>query len=130
MRFPLFLPLLVALTLPAQSQDGAALFAEKRCDVCHSIGPEPAARIGPHLNGVVGRTIGGLDDYGHYSATLLNARDEGRVWDRQTLLRYLKDPGHAFPGTSMAYAGLASRADAEALIDYLAGIDADGGTAR
>ncbi len=127
MRFLAFLVLLV-FTQPTLAQDGAALFASKACAVCHSIGVDPPDKLGPHLNGVVGRTIGGLKDYA-YSPALDAAREAGQVWTPERLLQYLKNPAHAFPGTSMAYAGMADRAEIDALIQYLAGFNEEGGTA-
>jgi cytochrome c2 len=127
MRLLAFSVLLV-FAQPALAQDGSALFAAKNCHVCHSIGVDPPDRIGPHLNGVVGRPVGGLKDYA-YSPALDAAREAGEVWTPELLLQYLKNPAHAFPGTSMAYAGMADRAEIDALIQYLAGFNAEGGTA-
>lgn len=129
MRFIALLLLLLPLDAPAFAQDGAALFTEKNCHVCHSIGVDPPDKLGPHLNGVVGRTIGGLKDYG-YSLALQAARAEGQVWTPERLLQYLKNPAHAFPGTSMAYAGMADRAEIDALLQYLGDFAGDGGSAR
>lgn len=99
---------------------GAALFP--RCQPCHAIGADPADRIGPHLNGVVGRPVASVPDYS-YSRTLRVAGEGGLVWDRPTLTRYLKNPRHSFPGTSMAFAGMTARADIDAMIDYLESFD-------
>lgn len=125
MRFLAFMFLSVVMVAPAPAQDGPALFTAKNCHVCHAIGVDPADQLGPHLNGVLGRPVGGLDGY-DYSPALLQARDAGMVWSRELLLRYLKRPAHAFPGTSMSYAGMAQRVEIEAMIDYLAGFSEDG----
>ncbi|UYO00720.1 MAG: cytochrome c family protein [Devosia sp.] len=124
----LFVFLWAVTAVPAQEsvERGAALFP--RCEPCHAIGPDPVDRIGPHLNGVVGRPIAGLPDYS-YSRTLRTAGDAGLVWDRATLTRYLKNPRHSFPGTSMAFAGMRVRADIDAMVDYLESFDTDGATA-
>lgn len=113
----------------ALAQDGAALFTAKACAVCHSIGIDPADKLGPHLNGVVGRQVGRLKDY-VYSPALQAARAEGQVWTPERLLKYLKDPDHAFPGTSMSYAGMADRAEIDALIQYLGTFAEDGSPSR
>jgi cytochrome c len=128
MRFLASLVLLMSVALPAQAQDGAALFTAKNCHVCHAIGVDPVDRLGPHLNGVVGRPVGGLKDFS-YSAALRTALGEGQSWTPDLLLRYLKNPRHAFPGTSMSFAGMADRAEIDALIDYLAGFAEDGSKA-
>jgi cytochrome c len=119
---------LVVATASTAAQDGAALFQQRACLVCHSIGVDPQQRIGPHLNGVVGRPIASVDGYS-YSRVMENAGNAGAVWDRQTLLRFLKNPRHTFPGTKMNYAGIKSRADIEAIIDYLDDFNLEGGSA-
>jgi cytochrome c2 len=124
-----FLALLALFATPALAQDGSALFTTKACSVCHAIGVDPPDKLGPHLNGVVGRPVGGLKDF-PYSPALVAARDEGQVWTPELLLQYLKNPRHAFPGTSMAYAGIADRAEIDALIQYLGDFAEDGGSAR
>ena len=124
MRLLVF-PVLLLLAQPALAQDGEALFTSKACSVCHAIGVDPPDKLGPHLNGVVGRTIGGLKDYA-YSLALDAAREAGQVWTPELLLQYFKNPAHAFPGTSMAYAGMADRAEIDALIQYLSGFAEDG----
>jgi cytochrome c2 len=129
MRFFALLLVIPYFTLPAFAQDGAALFTEKNCAVCHSIGIDPPDKLGPQLNGVVGRPVGGLKDYA-YSPALDAAREAGEVWTPELLLQYLKNPAHAFPGTSMAYAGMADRAEIDALIQYLGDFAEDGGSTR
>lgn len=78
--------------------------------------------------GVVGRPVAALDDY-PYSASLRRAGTAGDVWTEARLQRYLKDPDHLYPGTSMAFAGFARRVDADAMIAYLKGFAADGSPA-
>lgn len=129
MRLLAVFPVLFSFVVPTLAQDGAALFVSKACAVCHSIGLDPPDRLGPHLNGVVGRTIGGLKDF-DYSPALDAAREAGEVWTPELLLQYLKKPAHAFPGTSIGYAGLADRAEIDALILYLGDLAEDSGPAR
>jgi cytochrome c len=46
-------------------------------------------------------------------------RRSGIVWDARTLDRFLADPTHAVPGTSMGYAGVKDGKERAALIAYL-----------
>lgn len=107
----------------AAQEEGEAQF--RKCGVCHAIGPDAAHKIGPHLNGVVGAPVAIASGYS-YSQALQRAGEEGLVWDEQLLTRYLKNPRHTFPGTSMSFAGMSDRADIDAVIGYMARFDADG----
>lgn len=121
----LAVPVLLLLATPAPAQDTNALFVEAKCSVCHAIGPGAEHKIGPQLNGVVGRIVGGLKDY-NYSLALDAAREAGQVWTPELLLQYLKKPSNAFPGTKMSFAGMSDRARIDALIAYLKSIDENG----
>lgn len=130
MRLPVALGLILLMPLSGVAQeaaDGQAVF--KKCQACHTIGPDAVNKVGPQLNGVVGRPLAGLDDY-NYSQTLERAGEAGEVWTEERLGLYLKNPRHAYPGTSMSFAGLRRRADILAVIDYMASFAADGGAAR
>ncbi len=100
-----------------------------RCAPCHAIGVDAVNKVGPQLNGVVGRPVAGLDDYS-YSATLQREGAEGDVSTEKRLLRFFKSPRHFYPGTSMAFAGFVKRSDAEAMISYLKGFAPDGSAAQ
>lgn len=122
MRF-LLVSALCFMVMPVVAQDAPPAF--NKCLACHAIGEDAVNKVGPRLNGVVGRPVGSLDDYS-YSQAMLAARDSGVEWNRQTLTRFFKLPKHFLPGTSMAFAGMTQRAEIDALIDYLASFDADG----
>ncbi len=84
---------------PAQAANirGKLLFL--RCASCHDISGMPSQKIGPNLKGVVGRPSGSLPGY-QYSAAMQKAH---LVWDAATL----------------AFAGLPSETDRQAVIAYL-----------
>ncbi len=92
---------------------GKVLFL--RCASCHEIQPSGVKRIGPSLQGVVGRKAGSLPDYPYSPA--MKAAD--LVWDKATLDRWLERPGDVVPGTAMAFGGLPNAADRQAVIAYL-----------
>lgn len=109
----------------AQSQVELGEQKFPRCLPCHAIGEDAVDKVGPQLNGVLGRPIGGLNTYS-YSQTLQQANAAGMVWTPQTLTRLLKNTRHAFPGSFMTFAGMRHRADIEAIIAYLGSFAADG----
>jgi len=80
---------------------GKAVF--NKCLACHDAKRE-VNRVGPHLVGVVGRTIGGLESFqGKYSEELAVAGTAGMVWDEANLARYLRAPKEMFPGGRMMF---------------------------
>ncbi|KRA45518.1 c-type cytochrome [Devosia sp. Root635] len=123
MRFLLVLALGLVV-VPVAAQDMPPAF--KRCLPCHAIGEGATNKLGPELNGVVGRPA--ADAYGYsYSAAMLAAQVDGLEWTRQTLTQFLKRPKHLVVGTSMSFAGMTDRAEIDAIIDYLASFDSGGG---
>ncbi|MDJ0822486.1 MAG: c-type cytochrome [Paracoccaceae bacterium] len=87
----------------------------KKCKACHQVGDGAKNRTGPHLNGIVGRDIGGLDGF-KYSKTMSSM---GGVWDEATLAAFLADPRGSVKGTKMAFAGLKKEGDVAAVTEYL-----------
>jgi cytochrome c len=86
-----------------------------RCASCHDISSAPSQKTGPNLKGVVGRPSGSLPGY-QYSAAMQKAH---LVWTAPTLDKWLTNPNALVPGTAMAFAGLPSEADRQAVIAYL-----------
>ncbi|SFU22335.1 cytochrome c family protein [Mesorhizobium sp. YR577] len=83
-----------------------------RCAACHSITGEN--RIGPPLNGVIGRAAGSVTGT-RYSSAMSNAQT---VWDEQNLDRFLTAPAGFLPGTTMTVS-LPQARDRSDLIAYL-----------
>lgn len=123
MRFAVFTSLLVFAVAPVAAQDMPSGF--NKCLVCHAIGEGAAHKVGPQLNGVLGRPAASQDGYS-YSRSMQDAQADGLEWTRETLTLYLKRPRHFLPGTSMSFAGIARRAEIDQVIDYLASFDANG----
>lgn len=108
-----FLALLVlAPAAGAQEANGDRLF-RTRCASCHSLEPGQN-RIGPSLNGIIGRKAGSLED-ARYSQGL---RDLGVTWDAAQIDRFLVNPRAMVAGTTMTVA-VPNLADRAALIGYL-----------
>lgn len=94
----------------------------KVCSACHAIGPGAVNRVGPVLNGVVGRAAGSAEGY-NYSAAM---KSSGLTWDEATLTRYLTSPRDVVKGNKMAFAGLKKPEDVANVIAYLNSFNADG----
>jgi cytochrome c len=101
---------------PALVAEGEGVF--RRCSSCHQIGEGAVNRTGPHLNGIMGRGIGEIEDF-RYSNVMAEAGAEGRVWSEDEMAAFLADPRGYMRGTKMAFAGLRSEEEITALIAYL-----------
>lgn len=89
-----------------------------KCKACHMVGEGAKSRVGPVLNGVMGATIGGHDDF-KYSGVFEEAAEAGRVWDEAAMAEFLAAPKSYMKGTKMSFAGLKKREDIDAIIAYL-----------
>ena len=87
----------------------------KKCAACHSINKDGKNKIGPALYNVVGRTVGGVDDY-KYSKSLASY---GKEWTFEELNGFLLKPASYIKGTKMSYAGLRKEKDRASVIKYL-----------
>lgn len=85
--------------LTGDSTRGAAAFAP--CKTCH-VTAAGQNRIGPSLNGIVGRHSGQYPGY-HYSMANMKS---GIVWTPDKMFVYLENPQKYVPGTKMTYGGL------------------------
>jgi cytochrome c len=92
------------------------------CAACHAVGPGAANKVGPELNGLIGRKAGTAPNY-RYSAAMTNS---GLTWDVATFQKYIADPKSVVPGNKMSYAGLKDAAKINDLTAYLASFNADG----
>lgn len=101
---------------PALIEAGEGAF--RQCSSCHQVGPSATNRTGPQLNGILGRTIGGLDGF-RYSNAFKDAAEAGDVWTVEALETFLADPRGAMPGTKMAFRGVRNEEDTAAIIAYI-----------
>ncbi|MDM7955896.1 c-type cytochrome [Blastomonas sp.] len=106
-------PLAAAPAATSEAALGKRLFL--RCAACHAMTAAGPAKIGPHLQGIVGRKAGAVAAF-KYSPAM---KSSAVVWNEATLDAWLQRPQAVVPGTSMAFAGLAKPADRKALIVYL-----------
>ncbi|WP_068081094.1 c-type cytochrome [Polycladidibacter stylochi] len=96
-----------------------------KCKACHAVGEKAKNKVGPRLNGVVGSGWGTIEGF-KYSKTLLAGKEEGRVWDIETLTAYLNKPKKVIPKGKMAFAGLKKDKDIVNVIAYLSQFNKDG----
>jgi len=88
------------------------------CMSCHRVGEGARNGVGPHLNGIFGRTAGAIDGF-KYSEGLLRAGSDGLVWDAESLDLYLENPKTFVSRTRMNFAGMPSAEDRSHLLAYL-----------
>ncbi|KZM51626.1 cytochrome c family protein [Labrenzia sp. OB1] len=119
---------LLALTVHASAEGDPAKGEKvfKKCAACHAVGEGAKNKVGPELNGIVGRPWGQVEGY-KYSKPLIEL-GEGKVWDVEMLDIYLTKPKDLIPKGKMAFAGLRKEQDRDNVIAYLAQFNADGTT--
>ena len=120
--FLLSLCLSAAASIAAAEELGDAAHGETifaQCQFCHKVGQGAEHGVGPHLNGVFGRRLGGLDDYPRYSPGLQRAGADGVVWTAETLDAYIENPRALVTGTRMNFGGISAPEDRADLIAYL-----------
>lgn len=106
-----------ALAQGGDAAAGATVF--KKCMSCHAIGEGAKTKVGPELNGVVGRPAGSIADF-KYSQAMLDAGKGGLVWSPETLTQFLHKPRDFVKGTKMTFPGLDKPEDIANVIAYLA----------
>jgi len=114
---------MVALPTVALAQDpdaGKKVF--NKCTPCHSIGPGAKNKVGPDLNGVIGRKAGTEAGF-NYSEAMKKA---GWVWDEAIFKEYITDPKKKVPGTKMIFPGVKDELDRDDLYAYISQFGPDG----
>ena len=92
---------------------GAKIF--KKCASCHNILKGEGAKVGPNLNGVVGRMKGSMAGF-TYSGAM---KEKGGIWDRESINQFITKPKEYISGTKMAFPGLKKPQDRADVILYL-----------
>lgn len=102
-------------TIVPSVSNGKMIF-ESRCIACHSLDTN---RVGPALQGVVGRVAGKAPDFAYSKA--LGAASHS--WERDKLLAWLTDPEALVPGQGMGYS-VEKADDRRDVVAYLATVPA------
>ena len=110
---------LIALAAPAFAGDAGKGESEfKKCKACHMVGEGAKNRVGPELNGIVGRVMGSVEGF-KYSDPMMAKNAEGATWSEDDLDAFLAKPKDYLPGTKMSFPGLKKEDDRENVIAYL-----------
>ncbi|MBX9458501.1 MAG: cytochrome c family protein [Rhizobium sp.] len=96
------------------AKKGAIVF--KKCQACHTA-TEAKNRVGPTLQGVVGRQVAVVEKFKYSKA--MKEFGAGKTWDETLLATYLATPRDIVKGTTMAFAGLKKPEDIADIIAYL-----------
>ena len=104
---------IVAVMALGDIASGEKIF--KKCAACHSINKGGKNKIGPALYNVVGRAVGGVNDYKYSKALASYDKD----WTFEELNGFLTKPSSYLKGTKMSYAGLRKEKDRASVIKYL-----------
>ena len=103
------------LTPPEDMTNGERQF-QRKCSICHALGPDTQRRAGPTLYHVFGRAAGSLAGY-PYSQTLLTS---DIVWSEATIdLLFDLGPDHYIPGSKMPMQRITAPGDRDDLVAFL-----------
>lgn len=124
MRVILTFLLVAAVGLAAQAatalsehmlSPGEAIFV-RECAKCHQVGANARNRVGPVLNGILGRQAGTVPGFKNYSDAL---RQSGIVWTVENMRVFIQDPKGMVIGTTQVYKGLKNDESVTQLIEFL-----------
>jgi cytochrome c len=94
----------------------------RKCQACHAVGVGAKNKLGPELNGLVGRQAGSTEGY-QYSPAVKNA---GFAWDLTSFNAFIANPRGKIPGNKMVFAGIKDETEIANLWAYLSNFNVDG----
>ncbi len=97
----------------ADAKKGKKVF--NKCKACHTIKAGGKNKVGPNLNGIVGKKAAMVKGF-KYSKAMKNS---GITWDEATLDKFLTKPKKMMKKTKMAFAGLKKKKQRDNVIAYL-----------
>ncbi len=114
---------LLALPTVASAQDaeaGKKVFT--KCAPCHAIGPGAKNKVGPELNGLVGRKAGSVEGFNYSRGN----EGLGHHLGRRHAPRVHRRPEEEGPGNKMLFPGVKDEVERDDLIAYIKSFNADG----
>lgn len=87
-----------------------------KCKSCHKMDGKNG--VGPHLDGVVGRAMAGVEGY-KYSPAMIAHASVDPTWTPEALDAFLENPKGYVPKTKMSFAGIKDAQDRADMIAYL-----------
>ncbi len=121
--FLTMLPVGAFADVAGDAEAGEKVF--RKCKACHDVGAEAKNKVGPVLNGIVGRAVGAVPDF-KYSSVLSDMGAAGKIWTPEELTAFLEKPRDYAKGTKMSFAGLRKEDDRLNIIAYLATVEEGG----
>jgi cytochrome c len=88
--------------------------AFNKCMACHGFEKN---KLGPHLRGLIGRPIAGVEGYRYSKA--LKEYGVDKTWDITNLQIWLLSPRKMVPKTKMIFAGIKKEQEMNELVEYL-----------
>jgi cytochrome c len=107
------------ISSPVLAQDtdaGAKVY--KKCKACHQVGQGAQNRVGPHLNGLFGRTAASDAEF-KYSVSMKRAGADGLIWTDETLTAFVENPKSLVSKTRMSFKGIKKEKDIVNLLAFL-----------
>jgi cytochrome c len=115
--------LVLAMPAVASAQDAeAGKKLWNKCAPCHAIGPGAKNKVGPELNGILGRPAASVEGFAYSDAL----KKSGLTWDDATLHKWLENPKALVPGTKMLFPGVKDETQRDDIIAYIESFKADG----
>jgi cytochrome c len=100
---------------PSEMSNGERQF-QRKCSICHALGPDSERRAGPTLYNLFGRPAGAIEGYPY--SPILQGSDV--VWSEDTVDQLFDiGPDHFIPGSKMPMQRITAQNDRDDLIAFL-----------
>jgi cytochrome c len=112
----------------AQATGGDPAAGEKvfnKCKTCHNVGEGAKIKVGPPLNGIVGRPAASWEGFQYSKAAKEHATVTG-TWEVEEIFTYLADPNKFLGGPSKMVFKLPNEQERQNVIAYLGQFDISG----